>query len=89
MREKSLLAAKLLYKFLKKECVLYAYITNVMEQHRDDYGFRELYGKSDILGIITLCGSSIYWAFDWDETKEGYLFWSALNDEFIRFIRQF
>ena len=89
MTENELLDAKLLYKFLKKKCVLYAYINNVMEQRRVYDGFRELYEKGDILGIITLCGSSIYWAFDWSKTKEGFFFWNGLEREFMLFSEQF
>ena len=89
MTKNQLLAAKKLYKFLKKERALKAYIDNVMERHGDDDDFRKLYEKSDILGIINLCEASIYWAFVWDETKERYDFWFNLYHEFIRFKRQF
>ena len=88
MTEKELLAAKKLYKFLKKKCVLYAYINNVMEQNGGNYGIRELYEKSDILGIINFCNSSIYSSFDWLDTKEGYDFWFNLHHEFMRFKTQ-
>ena len=88
MTENELIAAKKLYKFLKKECVLYAYITNVMEQRRVYDGFRELYEKGDILGIINLFHSSISCSFDLVETKEGYDFWFNLHHEFMRFKTQ-
>ena len=89
MTENELLDAKLLYKFLQKKCVLYAYITNVIEQHRDDYRFRELYEKGDILGIIDLYDSSFYWSFGWSKTKEGFFFWNDLEREFMLFSEQF
>ena len=88
MTKNQLLAAKKLYKFLKKECALKAYIDNVMKQHRYDYYFAKLYEKSDILGIINFCNSSIYSSFDWLDTKEGYDFWFNLHHEFMRFKTQ-
>ena len=85
MTENELLDAKLLYKFLKKKCMLIPYITNVMEQNGDDDDVKKFYEKSDILGIINFCNSSIYWAFVWKDTKEGFRFWYVLDEEFFKF----
>ena len=85
MKKYTFLETKKPYKFLKKKCVLYAYITNVMEQHINDDDVKKFHEKGDILGIINVFYSSIYLSFDWDETKEGYLFWYALNEEFFQF----
>ena len=89
MEKNELLNAKKLYKFLKKECVLYAYINNVMEQHGYNDDVKKFYEKGDILNIFNLFYSSINWSFYWYDTKEGYDFWSALNDEFMQFKEQF
>ena len=85
MTEEELLDAKLLYKFLKKKCVLYAYITNVMEQRRVYDDVKKFHKKGDILGIINLFYSSISCSFDWLDTKEGFRFWRHLNFEFFKF----
>ena len=82
MRENEFLDAKKLYKFLKKKRALKAYIDNVMERHGDDDDVKKFYEKSDILGIINFCNSSIYWAFVWKDTKEGFRFWHDLDNEF-------
>ena len=82
MTEKKTLAAKLLYKFLKKKCMLIPYINNVMEQNKGNDDVKKFYEKSDILGIINFCNSSIYWAFVWKDTKEGFRFWYDLDNEF-------
>ena len=85
MEKNELLAAKKLYKFLKKKRVLKAYINNVMKQHGYNDDFIKFYEKGDILNIFNLFYSSISWSFYWLDTKEGYDFWSALNDEFMQF----
>ena len=89
MTEKKLLDTKLLYKFLERKCVLYAYITNVMERHGDEDDFIKLYEKSDILGIIGLFHSSILSSFDWQYAKEGFRFWYNLHYEFMCFKIEF
>ena len=85
MTEKKTLAAKLLYKFLKKKCMLIPYINNVMEQNKGNDDVKKFYEKSDILGIIDLFYSSIYSSFSWDYTKEGVWFWHNLHLEFMQF----
>ena len=85
MAGKKTLAAKLLYKFLKKKRALKAYIDNVMKQDGDHDDVKKLYEKSDILGIIDLYEASIYSSFTWDYTKEGVWFWDNLHLEFMQF----
>ena len=89
MTEKRLLAAKLLYKFLKKKRALKAYVNNVMERHGDEDDVKKFHEKGDILNIFNLFDSSISCSFYWIDTKERYDFWSSLNDEFMRFKIQF
>ena len=86
MTENELLDAKLLYKFLKKKCMLIPYITNVMEQNGDDDDVKKFYEKGDILGIINVFHSFIYSSFDWRYTKEGFFFWNDLESEFTLFL---
>ena len=88
MGKNELLAAKLLYKFLKKKRVLKAYIDNVMKQHRYNEDFIKLYEKGDILGIIDLCDSSFYRSFILNKTKEGVLYWHDIENEFILFFKK-
>ena len=82
MTENELLAAKKLYKFLKKKCMLIPYINNVMERHGDEDDVKKFYEKGDILGIIDLFHSSIYLSFGWSKTKEEFRFWYGLEHEF-------
>ena len=77
------LYGKLLYKFLKKKGLLQEFVqyhVNFCEKHSRP--FPKLTTKHNVFDFFVGQRLGISLAFSWDETHEGYKFWSLLDNEF-------
>ena len=72
------------YRFLKRENIIEKYFINFTSLH--NITWREIYEQEKAFDIYAKdrldkeCPSLIQYAFDWEESKEGYDFWHDMNN---------
>lgn len=82
----SKIESKLLYKFLKKQGALCQYIKNCIDRHPSSkWRLKE--------GILTFLSTYPFFrigsSFSWEDTEEGWRYWSALEEKYLLFRKSY
>ena len=77
-------------RFLKEEGVYGEWVYNIRKQHpTTDLDFWEKKWKNEVLSEENKCIEGIFYAFYWDDTRQGRHFWSKLNNKWTYNCRNF
>ena len=76
------IAAKMMYKFLKRHNCLKEYIDNTIKQGLHRSSAKEYLRNKDIIKLIKANHASIDFSFVWSNTPQGHGYWSILDAKF-------
>lgn len=78
---------KVLYKFLKRNNALNAYITELCDQRYDDDTVKKYNTNHDVFDLLDKY-NIISMAFIWEKTSQGAHYWLDIQNKFLKYFAE-